>query len=244
MTQRHSIAVAALAAILISGASVFADAPSACADTALAPDRGPAGAWRNGESAVAVLFGVGWYDNADFNAELELNGIDPIQTGFEYGLQFRHRVSRWFSVGGELARMDGRTNPSDGSNSEFGIAATPLLIDVFVHPLQVKNTSLSLFGGVGPLIATRLSQTFSDGGVLDGVKTGLCTQGGGEGEMRFGPNFGFFVRGLVRRAETKDILVDNGTGQEPRRFDVDFNGVAVTFGPRWYFGGEEQPLGP
>jgi hypothetical protein len=244
LTHRYPIAVAALVAILIGGASVFADAPSAWADTALAPERGPAGAWRSGESAVGVLFGVGWYDNDDFNADLELNGVDPIETGFEYGLQFRHRVSRWFSVGGELARMDGRTNPSDGSNSEFGIAATPLLIDVFVHPVQVKGASFALFGGIGPLIATRLSRTFPDGGVLDGVKTGLCMQGGGEGELRFGPNFGFFLRGLMRRAETKEILVDNGTGEPPLRYDVDFNGVAVTFGPRWYFGGEERPPGP
>ena len=235
--------VSALAAIFV-GASAFAGAPSVLAATALLPERGPAHAWRPGESSVAVLFGVGWYDNDDFNADLVANGIEPIDTGFEYGVQYRHRVSRWFSIGGEVGRMDGRTNTTDGTNSEFGIAATPLLVDVFVHPGQAGNTSLTLFGGIGPLIATRLSQTFSNGAVLDGTKTGLLAQGGGEGEMRFGPNFGFFVRGLVRRGETRQVEVDDGIS-EPVRYDIDFNGAAVTFGPRWYFGGQERyPTGP
>lgn len=244
MIFSRTFVVAALAAVMTSGALASAGAPSAWADTALAPHRGPAGAWRTGESAVAVLFGVGWYDNDDFNADLVANGIDPIETGFEYGLQYRHRVSRWFSIGGEVGRMDGRTNATDGSNSEFGIAATPLLLDVFIHPVQVKNTALAFFAGAGPLIATRLSQTFSNGGVVDGVKTGLCVQGGGEGEMRFGPNFGFFIRGLVRRAETKELIVDDGSGQGGVTYDVDFNGTGVTFGPRWYFGGDERPVEP
>ena len=260
MSRGRILLAAVLAAALGCGASVLSGAPSVFAadstvavtgDTTatgvpanLVPYRGPAGTWRQGESSVAVLFGVGWYDNDDFNADLVANGIDPIETGFEYGLQFRHRVSRWFSIGGEISRLDGRTNPSDGSNSEFGIAATPLLVDVFVHPVQVKNTSFTLFAAGGPLIATRLSLTFPDGGVLDGVKTGLCLQGGGEGELRFGPNFGFFLRGLVRRAEAKEVEIDDGSGLDPVRYDVDFNGVAVTFGPRWYFGGEERPLGP
>jgi hypothetical protein len=234
------IAVAALAAAF-GGASASAGAPpvlAAVTDEA-APARLPSSAWRTGESAVTVLFGVGWYDNDDFNQDLVANGIDPIENGFEYGLQYRHRISRWFSIGGEVGRMDGRTNPPD-SGSEYGIAATPLLVDVFIHPLQVGNSSLTLFGGIGPLIATRLGVTFSDGSVLEGSKGGLCTQGGAEGEMRFGPNFGFFVRGIVRQAETKEIAVGDGSGEPPVLYDVDFNGMAVTFGPRWYFGGSER----
>ena len=133
--------------------------------------------------------------------------------------------------------MDGRTNPPDGVNSEFGIATTPLLLDVFAHPLTVQNGSLTLFGGAGALIATRLSQSFPSGAVLDGKKTGFCVMGGAEGEMRFGPNFGFFVRSLVRQAQTKDVIVDDGSGLNPVVYDVDFDGIAVTFGPRWYFGG-------
>jgi hypothetical protein len=250
----RAFVVAALAAI-VTGAAAFADAPSVPAATppggpvpvpapALTaaeadPPRLSSGTWRHGESAVGVLFGVGWYDNDDFNQDLAFNGIDPIENGFEYGLQYRHRISRWVSIGAELGRMDGRTNPPD-SNSEYGIAATPLLVDVFVHPLQVDNASLTLFGSIGPLIATRLGVTFSDGSVLEGSKGGLCTQGGAEGEMRFGPNFGFFLRGLVRRAEAKEVAIDDGSGAEPTIYDVDFNGTAVTFGPRWYFGGTDR----
>ena len=65
--------------------------------------------------------------------------------------------------------------------------------------------------------------------------------GGGEGEVRFGPNFGFFLRGLYRQAETNQVTIDDGTGLDPVRYDIDFNGPAVNFGPRWYFGGLEGP---
>jgi hypothetical protein len=229
----------------LGGASALAGAPPAFAATNLLPERGPAASWRVGESSVAVLFGVGWFDNDAFNEDLVANDIEPIENGFEYGLQYRRRVSRWISIGAELARIDGRTNTTDGSNSEFGIAATPLLVDLFVHPVQMNGTSLTFFGGVGPLIATRLSQTFANGAVLAGSKTGFIVQAGAEGELRFGPNFGFFLRGLMRKAETDQVTVDDGTGLEPVRYDINFNGPGVTFGPRWYFGGaERQPTAP
>ena len=226
MILRRALSTAALAVGLF-GASAIADAPSVLA----AP----------GQSSLGVLFGVGWYDNTDFNRDLELNGIPPIENGFEYGLQFRKRVSRWFSIGAELGRMDGRTNPTDGSNTEYAIDGTPLLFDVFVHPVTVGNASLSLFGGIGPVIATRLSASFPDGGLAEGKKLGLSMQAGVEGEGRFGPNFGFFVRTLMRRADAKDIAVDDGSGAEPPRYDVDFDGMSVAFGPRWYFGGSPAP---
>jgi hypothetical protein len=190
-----------------------------------------------GESSIGFLFGVGWYDNTSFNRDLVENGIPPIENGFEYGLQYRKRVSRWFSIGAELGRMDGRTNPVDGSNTEYGIAATPLLVEVFLHPLEFQNGSVSLFGGIGPMIGTRLGANFPDGSFVEGRRAGLCREAGAELEGRFGPNFGFFVRGLARRAEATDIVLDDGTGAEAARYDVDFDGEAVTFGPRWYFGG-------
>lgn len=189
------------------------------------------------ESSIGFLFGVGWYDNSAFNADLVANGIPPIENGFEYGLQFRRSVSRWFSIGLEVGRMDGRTNPTDGSNTEYGISATPLLAEVFAHPVDFGAGSLTLFGGIGPLIGTRLGANFPDGSFAEGRKAGLCREVGAEGEARFGPNFAFFVRGLARRAEAKDIVIDDGSGQGTVRYDVDFDGNAVTFGPRWYFGG-------
>ena len=62
----------------------------------------------SGESSIGFLFGVGWYDNSDFNADLVRNGIPPIENGFEYGLQFRRRVSRWFSLGRGLRVIEKR----------------------------------------------------------------------------------------------------------------------------------------
>lgn len=240
MSLRPSIGAALVAALLV-GAPAVAGAPivHAAATGAVAPPAAGAGDGPAGESSIGFLFGVGWYDNTDFNADLVNAGVPAIENGFEYGLQYRRRVSRWFSIGAELGRMDGRTNPTDGSNIEYAIAATPLHFEVFAHPVAVGNASLSLFGGGGPLIATRLSQSLPNGAVIAGTKTGFGAVAGLEGEARFGPNVGFFLRGLVRRAKTKQIEVDDGTGGgSPVVYDVDFDGLAVTFGPRWYFGGD------
>jgi hypothetical protein len=224
---------------LAAGMAALGAFPGASAAAVTPADPGTRAPARStaGESSIGFLFGVGWYDNTSFNRDLVENGIPPIENGFEYGLQYRKRVSRWFSIGAELGRMDGRTNPVDGSNTEYGIAATPLLVEVFAHPLETRNGSVSLFAGIGPMIGTRLGANFPDGSFVEGRRAGLCREAGVELEGRFGPNFGFFVRGLARRAEATDIVLDDGTGAETVRYDVDFDGQAVTFGPRWYFGG-------
>jgi len=193
---------------------------------------------RKGESSVGVLFGVGWYDNTDFNAALVGFGVEPIENGFEFGLQFRSRLSSWFSLGAEIARLDGRSTVTESSTSEFGIAGTTLFLDGFVHPLTVGNGALTLFAGAGPVVGLRLSQTYPGGDVASGSKLGFGWHGGAEGEARFGENFAFFVRGLVRRANASDIVIGTDDTGVPILFDADFNGAGVSFGPRWYFGGQ------
>ena len=55
--------------------------------------------------------------------------------------------------------------------------------------------ALTLFAGGGPVFAIRLSQTYPDGTVAQGKKTGFGWHAGAEGEARFGENFGFRARG-------------------------------------------------
>ncbi len=229
------VALALLAALPCVPGTASAATPAAAVDP-YAPVYG-----RRGESSVGMLFGVGWYDNTDFNDALIGIGVDPIENGFEYGIQYRRRIRHAVSLGAELARLDGRTSTDPGGvGSEFGLAGTMLFVDAFVHPVQVGPAGLTLFAGGGPVFGIRLSQTFPDGTVAEGKKTGFGWHVGAEGEARFGENFGFFVRGLTRQAGADDIIVsDDPSGLI--RFDADFDGLAVSFGPRWYWGGQGQP---
>jgi hypothetical protein len=226
-------------ALVLSALAASALVPAAVAAPAAEPDPFKPVYGRKGESSVGILFGVGWYDNADINAALTEIGVEPIETGFEYGVQYRRRLSRYVSLGAELMRLDGRsTTIEGGGGAEFGIAGTPLFIDAFVHPLQVGGASLTLFAGGGPVFAVRVSQTYPDGYIVEGKKTSFGWHAGAEGEARFGENFGFFIRGLTRHAGADDIILSSDPTLEPVRFDVDFNGPAVTFGPVWHWGGQ------
>jgi hypothetical protein len=205
---------------------------------------------RPGEIGVGFLFGTGWYENTSFNQRLVDAGIPPIENGFEYGIQVRRRMSRWWSLGLEVDRLDGRSNtsPNDAAGIVYSIAGTPVVAEIFVHPGHYKGFGLDLFGGGGVLAAARVRR--DDGATtLDGKKTGTYLHAGAEGELRIGPNFGFFIRGLWRKAEASDINLTAESGDPTAIFDIDFNGTAISFGPRWYFGSEppsddEDPILP
>ncbi len=229
--------VAAASALLALGTSLLVPGRATAQALDEEPPRPAYG--RKGESLVGILFGVGWYDNTEFNAALTRIGVDPIENGFEYGVQYRKRLSRYVSLGAELGRWDGRTTTLEGGGgSEFGLAGTPFFLDAFVHPLQVGAVGLTLFGGGGPVFAIRLSQTDPDGYIIEGKKTGFGWQAGAEGEARFGENFGFFIRGMTRRAGVDDIILGTLPDNTVVTSDADFDGIAVTFGPMWHWGGQ------
>jgi hypothetical protein len=229
--------VTAAPLLLVLAASLVAAGPVSAQASSEEPPRPVYG--RKGESSVGILFGVGWYDNTEFNAALTRIGVEPIENGFEYGLEYRKRLSHYVSLGAELGRWDGRTTTLEGGGgSEFGLAGTPLFLDAYVHPLQLGGVSLTLLAGGGAVFAIRLSQTDPDGYIVEGKKTGFGWQAGAEGEARFGENFGFFIRGLTRRAGVDDILLGTLPDGTIVTSDADFDGVAVTFGPRWHWGGQ------
>ncbi len=238
---RAAVVTGAAMALALLTVLPFASAPAAAAASEVDPYAPVYG--RRGESSVGILFGVGWYENTDFNEALAglTPPVDPIENGFEYGIQYRRRIRHAVSLGAELGRLDGRTSTDPGGvGSEFGMAGTMLFLDAFVHPLQAGPVALTLFAGGGPVFGIRLSQTYPDGQVAEGQKTGFGWHAGAEGEARFGEYFGFFVRGMTREAGASDIIVsDDPAGLI--RFDADFDGLAVSFGPRWYWGGQGKP---
>ncbi len=230
------IAVLALLALLPAPAS---------AEAAAAPRTGDSAEWdRPGESAVGVLFGGGWYANESFNDSLASYGLAPIENGFEYGLAFRYRIARWVSLGLEISHLDGRSQaPTQSGDPQavYSIAGTPIVLDVHVHAVRVKGFGLEVFAGAGPLLGGRLRLEDS-GGTLDGQSTTFYWHAGGEGEVRFGPSVALFLRFLVRQSEVKDISFEDQLGPgSTATYDIDFNGHAIQFGPRWYFQTRSTP---
>jgi hypothetical protein len=201
------------------------------------PRKGDQAEWdRPGESAVSVLFGGGWYDNESFNDSLIAHDLDPIENGFEYGLTFKYRISRWLSLGLEVSHLDGRSqvpSATPGSGAEYSIAGTPIVLNAHVHAARLGNFGIEGFAGAGPLLGGRL-RLDDEGGTLDATGAGFYWHAGGEGEVRFGPSVALFLRFLIRRTKVEDLSFENQLG-DPSTYDIDFNGHAIQFGPRWYF---------
>ncbi len=185
-----------------------------------------------------MWLGGGWYENRQFNGQLEANGIEPIEGGFEYGLVVRHRLSRWASIGMDLMRLEGRTTPSEGV--EYAILGSPIVINGYFHPKAPGKVDFAIFGGVGILMNGTVRAT-TPAATIEAKQLGTYLHVGADAEARIGTNLAFALRGLIRSAKATKIDFRQMTGDPEALFDVDFNGGAIHFGPRWYFGGNSVP---
>src|SRR5690349_9968141 len=205
----------------------------------------PAGAaGQKGEVGLGVHLGGGSYDNDQFNDDLERIGWDRIESGVEYGVSVDYRVSRWFSVGLSATRIGGTSSPppgvADPANAPtYDLHASPLAFGLIVHPLGAKHANLDLFGGVGPLLNATVAQS-SNAFEFEARKTGPYWHGGVTAEYRFSPMVGVNLSGLARHATAKNVDLRGITGDPEARWDLAFNGFAVWFGPRLYFGNTED----
>jgi hypothetical protein len=200
-------------------------------------------AGKKGEVGVGVHFGGGTYDNTDFNADLERVGYGRIDGGIEYGASVDYRLSRWFSLTGSATRIGGEAEPPGGpadpnTVATFAVRGSPLVFGVAVHPLKAKHANFDLFAGAGPLLNATVSLS-SASLELEGKRTGVYWHGGVMAEYRFSPMVALTLTGLARHAEAKDVDLTEETGDPTAVWDLTFNGTAVWFGPRLYFGNTE-----
>jgi len=198
---------------------------------------------RKGEVGLGVHFGGGTYDNSDFNADLERVGYGRIDSGIEYGFSVDYRLSRWISLTGSATRIGGDSNPpggpaDPGTTATYGVHASPLVLGAAVHTLSAKHANLDLFAGAGPLLNATVSVS-SGSFEFEGRKTGVYWHGGVMAEYRFSPMVSLTLTGLARHAEAKGVDLREITGDPTAMWDLAFNGTAVWFGPRIYFGTTE-----
>jgi hypothetical protein len=218
---------------------VLSDAVARAATAAPPPPEPPG---RPGETGIGAWLGGGWYANDSFNDRLQENEIDPIEGGFEYGLVVRHRLSRYLSLGVDLMRLEGRSSTPAGVDYEM--MASPFVINLFGHPISPQHgMDFAVFGGVGLLAGGTIRQS-SASNAVEAKQTGFYLHAGAEAEARVGPNLAFTLRALLRHASATGIDFRDISGDPDAIFDIDFNGAAIHFGPRWYFGGKSPESGP
>lgn len=198
---------------------------------------------RKGEFGLGVHFGAGRYDNSDFNADLARNGYDRIESGIEYGFSIDYRLSRWLSLTGSATRIGGEATPpagagDPGTTATYAVRASPLVVGAQFHPLSAPRANLDLFVGVGPLLNATVS-TSSGIFEFEGRKTGVYGHGGVMAEYRFSPMVAVTFTALARHAEAKKVDLSRVTGDPTAVWNLTFNGTALWFGPRLYFGTSE-----
>lgn len=197
---------------------------------------------QKGEVGLGVHFGSGTYDNSDFNADLERVGYGRIDSGIEYGFSVDYRISRWISLTGSATRIGGDSEPPNGpadpnTTATYGVHGSPIVIGAALHTLGAKHANLDLFAGVGPLLNATVSVS-SRSFEFEGRKTGVYWHGGAMAEYRFSPMVALTLTGLARHAEAKGVDL-RITGDPEAMWDLAFNGTAIWFGPRIYFGRTE-----
>jgi hypothetical protein len=198
---------------------------------------------KRGEIGLGVYFGGGRYDNRDFNADLEAIGYGRIESGIEYGFAVDYRLSDWLSLSGGAARIGGDSTPPNGpadptTTVTYGVRGSPLILGLIVHPARTRHANVDVFAGVGPLLNATVSSS-SGQFDLEGRKTGFYAHGGVAGEYRFSPMVAMTLSGLVRHAQARNVDLRDTTGDPSAIWDLDFNGFAVWFGPKLYFGSPE-----
>lgn len=208
----------------------------------VAPTRAHASGKR-GEIGLGVYFGGGSYDNRDFNADLDRIGYGRIESGIEYGFAVDYRLSDWFSISGSAVRIGGDSTPPNGpanpnTTATYGVRGSPLVLGLIAHAARTRHANVDVFAGVGPLLNATVS---SSSGVfnIEGRKTGFYAHGGVAGEYRFSPMVAMTLSGLARRARARNVDLRQTTGDTTAIWDLDFNGFAVWFGPKLYFGSPE-----
>ena len=198
---------------------------------------------QKGEVGLGVHFGSGTYDNSDFNADLERVGYGRIDSGIEYGFSVDYRISRWISLTGSATRIGGDSEPPNGpadpnTTATYGVHGSPIVIGAALHTLGAKHANLDLFAGAGPLLNATVSVS-SRSFEFEGRKTGVYWHGGAMAEYRFSPMVALTLTGLARHAEAKGVDLRQITGDPEAKWDLAFNGTAIWFGPRIYFGTTE-----
>lgn len=187
-----------------------------------------------GRWSIGASFGAGVYAGGSLNDSLRAIGYKEVTQGREYGGSVRYRITRRWSIEGEVIALRGK-GTTDSIEPRFvartrGLA-TPLSLDYQLT--QNDSYEFSFFGGAGPMFGAGWTAEQVPNRFESQTRTALYGHAGFEGRLRAGPRFAVTMRALGRIARADDLeQID-----DPRiRYGVSMSGFAFSAGLRAWLG--------
>jgi len=201
-------------------------------------------------ASIGLFFGAGSGKNQEFaDFVKDGGGDDAFDASPEFGGSVRFPLLPRFSLDIELSRFRATNSDSGGTFSteelEYEITAIPLLVSLYWTALPHERWRVNVFGGLGPLMATRVSFKIPGSGnsvlTISDERQGFIGQVGVEGEYLIGSRFSVSGRVLARQAtasgfyeNTQLDLYVNDVFLDDRK--ASFSGIAANVALRAYIG--------
>lgn len=193
-------------------------------------------------ASIGGYFGWGSGNNSDLGKFVKAGGgNENFDTKLEFGGSVRFPLRPRLSLDIEILRF--RATNEDSFQITYVTSAIPLIVNAYWTALPHEHWRVNLFGGVGPMLASRasiqlpISSTFT----LDvsDEKVGLVLQAGAEGEYFLGDRISVSGRVLARSAKASGFFDNTGisySGVKIDGRDVDYSGFGAFLGLRAYIG--------
>lgn len=201
-------------------------------------------------ASLGFFFGFGSGTNSDFSKLLEAGGnTDGFDSKAEFGGSVRFPLKPRWSL--DLELMQFRAEASDTfvvfPRYAYEATATPLAVSIYWTAMTGSKHRVYVFGGAGPMIATRAALKFQDPSVgyfVADEGVGVFMHAGVEGEMMVSDRLSISGKFVGRSAKKAGLFSDvneslnlyGGPNGGLRDQDVDFSGFGAFIGLRAYIG--------
>jgi hypothetical protein len=208
---------------------------AAAALVAVAAFAAPSWSAEKGTFSIGGNFGTGIYSNSDLNDALELQGVEEVSSGWEYGGSLRYQASPRLALDLEANLMNPKSTTEIPGESDLEVSTPGLAIPLSLYYTLTENDQyvFNLFGGAGLVTGVKGKQ--EGGGFADYESesgSGFYGHAGLEAQWMLSPQFSLGARALGRTAKA-DIEGDTPDDD----FEIDYTGVAFGLGARLWFGG-------
>jgi hypothetical protein len=208
---------------------------AALALVAVAACAAPSWSAEAGTFSIGGNFGTGIYSNSDINDALELQDIEEISSGWEYGGSLRYQASPRLAIDLEANLMKPASTTEIPGESDLELSTPGLAIPLSLYYTLSENDQyrFNLFGGAGLVTGAKGKEEGGGGPDVESESgSGFYGHAGLEAQWMLSPQFALGARVLGRTAKAD---VEGDTPDDD--FEIDYTGVAFGLGARLSFGG-------
>lgn len=201
-------------------------------------------------ASLSFMVGMGSGKNEDFAKLAHAGGgPDKFDGKTEFGGSVRFPLKPRWSLDLELMQLSAEVSDSFVVNPRYGYeaTATPVVLSLYWTAMTGSKHRVYLFGGAGPMLATRAAIKLKDpdaGYFVADEGVGFYLHAGAEGEWMVSERLAVMGRLLGRSASKKSLFGDtnefftlySGPDGRLRNQDVSFSGFGAHVGLRAYIG--------